>query len=170
MCQELGWGLVRIAHHCSIDDQVAQMARDGWNSLYAYIWSRFSPIWLFLTLWTVVHQAHSPWDSPGKDTGVGCQALLQGVFLTQGLNPSLLCLLHWQVGSLPLAPPRKPLGWFIWGQISEAAISAVSWISQFFSVWWGWNIQEGFWLIHFNVWQNPLQYCKVISLQLITKI
>ena len=25
------------------------------------------------------------------------------------------------------------------------------------------------WLIHFNVWQNPLQYCKVISLQLIKK-
>ena len=26
---------------------------------------------------------------------------LQGIFLTQGLNPHLLCLLHWQVGSLP---------------------------------------------------------------------
>ena len=25
------------------------------------------------------------------------------------------------------------------------------------------------WLIHFNVWQNPLQYCKVISLQVIKK-
>ena len=32
-----------------------------------------------------------PWDSPGKNTGVGCHALLQGVFLAQGLNP---CLLH----------------------------------------------------------------------------
>ena len=29
-------------------------------------------------------------DSPGKSTGVGCQALLQGIFPTQGLNPSLL--------------------------------------------------------------------------------
>ena len=27
----------------------------------------------------------------------------------QGLNPHLLCLLHWQTGSLPLAPPRKPI-------------------------------------------------------------
>ena len=27
-----------------------------------------------------------PWDSPGKNTGVGCHALLQGIFLTQGLN------------------------------------------------------------------------------------
>ena len=36
---------------------------------------------------------------PGKNTGVGC--LLQGMFLTQGLNIHLLCLLHWQADSLP---------------------------------------------------------------------
>ena len=35
-----------------------------------------------------------PWDSLGKNTGVGCHALLQGIFLTQGSNPSLLCLLQ----------------------------------------------------------------------------
>ena len=29
------------------------------------------------------------WDSPGKNTGVGCHFLLQGIFLTQGLNPGL---------------------------------------------------------------------------------
>ena len=40
-----------------------------------------------------------PWDSPGKNTEAGCHALLQGIFLTQGSNPHLLCLLHWQVGS-----------------------------------------------------------------------
>ena len=51
-----------------------------------------------------------PWDSPGKNTGVGCHALLQGIFLTQGSNPCVLCLLHWQVGSLPLVPPGKPRG------------------------------------------------------------
>ena len=27
------------------------------------------------------------WDSPGKHTGVGCHALLQGISLTQGSNP-----------------------------------------------------------------------------------
>ena len=32
-------------------------------------------------------------------------AFLQGIFLTHGLNPCLLCILHWQAGSLPLAPP-----------------------------------------------------------------
>ena len=47
------------------------------------------------------------WDSPGKITGVHCHALLQGIFLTQGSNPHLLRLLHWQVGSLSLAPPQK---------------------------------------------------------------
>ena len=31
-----------------------------------------------------------PWDSPGKNTGVGCHALLQGIFPTQGSNPGLL--------------------------------------------------------------------------------
>ena len=50
-----------------------------------------------------------PWDSPGKNTGVGCHFLLQGLFPTQGSNTRLLSLLHWQVGSVPLAPPRKPL-------------------------------------------------------------
>ena len=35
-----------------------------------------------------------PWDSPGKNTGVGCHALLQGIFPTQRLNPSVLSLLH----------------------------------------------------------------------------
>ena len=42
-----------------------------------------------------------PWDSPDKNTGVGCHALLQGIFPTQGSNPHLH-LLHWQVSSLSL--------------------------------------------------------------------
>ena len=57
-----------------------------------------------LTLW----QPHGlqlarllcPWDSPGKNTGVGYHFLLQGTFLIQGLTP---CLLYWQVDSLPLS-------------------------------------------------------------------
>ena len=40
-----------------------------------------------------------PWDFPGKNTGVGCHLLLQGIFPTQGLN---LPLLYWQADSLPL--------------------------------------------------------------------
>ena len=47
-------------------------------------------------------------DSPGKNTGVSCNALLQGIFLTQGWNPHPLYLLHWQEDSLPLVPAGKP--------------------------------------------------------------
>ena len=47
-------------------------------------------------------------DSPGKSPGVGCHGLLQGIFLTQGSNPHLLYLPHWQAGSLQLVPPGKP--------------------------------------------------------------
>ena len=43
-----------------------------------------------------------------KNTEVGCCALLQGIFPTQGSNLCLLCLLHWQTGSLPLVLPGKP--------------------------------------------------------------
>ena len=45
--------------------------------------------------WTVACQ-----DSLGKNTGVDCYFLLQGICLIQGLNPGLL---HWQVDSLPLS-------------------------------------------------------------------
>ena len=45
-----------------------------------------------------------PWGSPGKNTGVGCHFLLQGIFPTWGLNPHPL---HQQVGSLPLETPGK---------------------------------------------------------------
>ena len=39
---------------------------------------------------------------------MGCHFLLQGIFPTHGLNPYLLCLLHWQVGFLLLEPHGKP--------------------------------------------------------------
>ena len=48
-----------------------------------------------------------PGDSPGKNTGVGCHFLLQGIFPTQGSNPHLLSLLQWQTDSLLLEPPGK---------------------------------------------------------------
>ena len=43
------------------------------------------------------------WDSPGKNSGVGCHALFQGIFLAQGSNLCHSSLLHWQAGSLPLS-------------------------------------------------------------------
>ena len=49
-----------------------------------------------------------PWNFPGKNTGVGCHFILQGIFLIQGSNPRLLCLLPWQAKSLLLVPPQRP--------------------------------------------------------------
>ena len=45
-------------------------------------------------------------DSPSKNTGVGCHALLQGIFSTQGLNPGRSPT--WQADSLPSELPGKP--------------------------------------------------------------
>ena len=73
----------------------------------AHVLSRFSDAQLSATLWTL---ASCPWGCLGKDTGVGCHSLLQGIFLTQGLNLYFLGLLHQQAGSLLLPPP----GPFIW--------------------------------------------------------
>ena len=47
-----------------------------------------------------------PWNFPGKNTGVHCCFLLQGIFLAQWSNQHLLYLLHWQMNSLPLVPPE----------------------------------------------------------------
>ena len=54
-----------------------------------------SHIQLFVTPWTIAGQARflCPWDIPVKNTGVGCCFLLQGIFMTHGLNSSLL---HWR--------------------------------------------------------------------------
>ena len=58
-----------------------------------------------------------PWDSPGKNTGVGSNSLLQKIFPTQGLNPSLL---HYrQLLFLPSGLPGKPCKWVQREQISK---------------------------------------------------
>ena len=66
---------------------------------------------LSVTPLTVSFQLLCPWDSPGKDTGMGCHFLLLGTFLTQGLNLHFLCLLYWQADSLPLS--------HLWSHIPE---------------------------------------------------
>ena len=74
----------------------------------AYVLSCFIHVWLFVTVFTVDRQGPLSMGFPGKNTWVGFHALLLGIFPTQGSNPHLLCLLHWQVGSLQLAPNGKP--------------------------------------------------------------
>ena len=61
------------------------------------------------TPWTVARQAPRSMVFSRQEywSGLPCP-LLQGIFLTQGSNPGLLYLLHWQEGSLPPTPPGKP--------------------------------------------------------------
>ena len=63
----------------------------------------------FMPLWAVARQAPLSVGFSSKSPGVGGHALLQGTFLTWGLNPCLLHLLHWQTGSLALAPLGTPI-------------------------------------------------------------
>ena len=80
--------------------------------LSCFIWSDFSnPMnWALWTGLRVPVQPYGqgprlpcPWNSPGKNTGVSCYALLQGIFPIQEKNRCFFCLLNWQAGSLPLA-------------------------------------------------------------------
>ena len=59
--------------------------------LLSCVLSCFSYVQLFATLWAA--RLPCPWDSQGKNTGVGYHALLQGIFLIQRLNLHLLHLL-----------------------------------------------------------------------------
>ena len=65
-----------------------------------------------------------PWDAPGRNTGEGCHALLRGIVPNQGSNPWVLCLLHWQVSSLPQE-------FFTW----EALDSVLSSVQSLSHVW-----------------------------------
>ena len=76
--------------------------------MHVFMLSCFSCVQLFVTPWTIARKALLFMDSPDKNTGVGCHALLQGVFPTQGLNPHILVSCTGRQGSLPLAPPGKP--------------------------------------------------------------
>ena len=76
--------------------------------MYAHMLSCFSCIWLFATLWTVAHQAALSLGFVGKNTGWVLPYSPPRIFQTQGSSLHLLCLLHWQAGSLLPVPPGKP--------------------------------------------------------------
>ena len=78
--------------------------------MHACLLSCFSHVWTGCNCansWTVARQAPHPWDSPGKNTGVGCHSLLQGIFPSQGWNLHLMSPAL-AGGSLSLAPAGKP--------------------------------------------------------------
>ena len=62
-----------------------------WHNLATVhqVLSHFSCVWLLMTP-LKPPRLLSPWDFPGKNTGVGCRFLLQGIFPTQGSNRDLM--------------------------------------------------------------------------------
>ena len=63
------------------------------ESLVCCALSPFTSFQLHVAPWTVGPRLLCPWGYPGKNTEVGCHALLQGIFPTWGSNLYLLCLL-----------------------------------------------------------------------------
>ena len=72
--------------------------------LTARVCSLLSHVRLSVTPLIITFQAPLSMNFPGKNTGIGCHFLLQGIFWTQGLN---LRLQHGQAHSLPLCPLRS---------------------------------------------------------------
>ena len=58
--------------------------------------------------WTIGHEAPLSMGFSRQEYWSGLPCPLLGIFPTQGSNPRLLYRLHWQAGSLLLAPPGKP--------------------------------------------------------------
>ena len=62
-----------------------------------------------LTPWTVARQAPLSMGFSRQEYWSGLPHPPPGDLPNTGIEPCLFCLLHWQVGSLPLAPPGKPV-------------------------------------------------------------
>ena len=76
-----------------------------------WVLSPFSCVQLCVALWTVAHQAPLSMGFSKQEYWCGLPCPPPGDLLDPRSNLHLLCLLHWQVGSLPPAPPGKPSVW-----------------------------------------------------------
>ena len=90
----------------SLSISLIHMHRNGIAGLSSMcMLSCFSHVRLLATPWTVARQASLSMGLSRQVYWSGCHFLLQGIFTTQGMNPHLLRLLHWQAGSSPPAAP-----------------------------------------------------------------
>ena len=90
---ELGWGSITASIHQMWHHMISKRDHKGICFCQTLHWETHP--------WNSARQALSV-GFPSQEYGMGCCFLFQGVFLTQGLNPHLLHLLHCQVYSLPL--------------------------------------------------------------------
>ena len=132
-----------------------------------------SPVWLFVTPWTVARQAPLSMDFPGKNTEMCCHFLLQGIFPTEGSNRSLLhcreILYHWATNGArerwQKSLRHKHLNCFKWGPSTpwpppeRSYVKAGVYIYSF--LWWGW----------YRLWNDSSALCvREILLSLIKLI
>ena len=84
-----------------------------------------------------------PWAFSGKNTGVGCHFVLQGIFPAQGLNPHLL---HWEADSFTTEPPGKEnnLGRFLYNCLNICTAQESLYLER--------------WLVAFQFWKTPLPF------------
>ena len=112
LCQLLKWS--KVERHFYLEVKVKFRCYE----LQILKWS-----WLACACWVTTVVSYSLWrhglqtsrppctrNSPGKNTGVGCHSLLQGIFLTQGIEPGSPAL---QADSLPSKPPGKS-SWLVY--------------------------------------------------------
>ena len=83
----------------------SEMERKGWGQVWPLVC--VCMLSCFCCVRTVAARLLCPWDCPGKNIGVDCHSLLQGIFPIQGLNPSLL---H----SRQILYPLSHLGSLMW--------------------------------------------------------
>ena len=96
------WGCKKVRHDLAAEQQHNRLAKQTQAINYSPVCSESVEsekvkilithhVWLFETPWISKEPTRllCPWNSPGKSTGVDNQSLLQGIFLTRGLNPSL---------------------------------------------------------------------------------
>ena len=81
---------------------------------------------LVVTLWLWPTRFLYPWDFPGRNFGVGCHLLLQRIFPTQGSNPCLFHLLHWQASTSPLCHLWSPTK----SRLLNPKRANTSWVTQ----------------------------------------
>ena len=108
------WGQVEDQRQaeCLLKDQVTGLMTIGYVPLRASVPMcalLLSHVQLFVTPWTVAHQAPLSVDFPGKNTGVGCHFLLHLPVPSSWPKESHMNLLHWQSDSLPPSPLRSPI-------------------------------------------------------------
>ena len=98
-------------HTCAVFPMTYDLGMDqhlAANSLLLLL-SHFSHAQLFVTLWTVAHQAPLSMEFPRQKYWSGLPFPPPGDLSDPGMEPAGLCLLHSQVGSLLLAPPMQIL-------------------------------------------------------------